>query len=151
MEYTSQERVSKVYIFICLKNSRRSIYGGGVMAVLPLKCYLNDKVVWLCGLRGVTLYTFTRLHRVRGTPAFYTGHVSQHPNVNVPIVYACTCMCTRIIRCSHALACVYIVYTYMYALNVYIYIHTHRYVTYTGSSRILHSFSQILGQFRSIV
>lgn len=40
------------------------------MAVLPLKCYLNDKVVWLRGLRGVILYTFTRLHRETGDPAF---------------------------------------------------------------------------------
>jgi len=40
------------------------------MAVLPLKCYLNDKVVWLRGLRGVILYTFTRLHTEFGTLAF---------------------------------------------------------------------------------
>jgi len=40
------------------------------MAVLSLKCYLNDKVVWLRGLRGVILYTFTRLHTEFGTLAF---------------------------------------------------------------------------------
>jgi len=38
--------------------------------VLSLKCYLNDKVVWLRGLRGVILYTFTRLHTEFGTLAF---------------------------------------------------------------------------------
>lgn len=63
--------ISEPSIFVCLKNSGRSARGGGeVMAVLPLKCYLNDKVVWLHGLRGVILYTFTRLHRETGAPAF---------------------------------------------------------------------------------
>lgn len=67
----SASGVSKPSIFVCLKNSRRSTQGGGgVMVVLPLKCYLNDKVVWLRGLRGVILYTFTRLHRETGTPTF---------------------------------------------------------------------------------
>lgn len=82
--------VSEPSIFVCLKNSRRSTRCGGVMAVLPLKCYLNDKVVWLRGLRGVILYTFTRLHsdplRSPTSPLFpplhlvYTGHVSRHPS-----------------------------------------------------------------------
>lgn len=85
-----------------VKNSRRSIHSGRVMAVLPLKCYLNDKVVWLHGLRGVILYTFTRLHRERGTPArlFYAGHVSWHPTERERAPsHACTF--TRVVRRGH--------------------------------------------------
>lgn len=70
-QWWSLSGISEPSIFVCLKNSGRSARGGGeVMAVLPLKCYLNDKVVWLHGLRGVILYTFTRLHRETGAPAF---------------------------------------------------------------------------------
>lgn len=92
-------------IFVCLKNSRRSTrVGGGVMAVLPLKCYLNDKVVWLRSLRGVILYTFTRLHwetgaappRVWFTPA--TCRDARRPAEREHASPAAPCVHTR---CMH--------------------------------------------------
>lgn len=77
------------------------------MAVLSLKCYLNDKVVWLHSLWDVILYTFTRLHWETGVPArsVYTGHVSRRgapPSMSLPH--------PRLV-CAHA-CCMHVTVTY---------------------------------------
>ena len=94
--------VWKIRVEIC--TGRR---GCGVMAVLPLKCYLNDKVVWLHGLRGVKLYTFTRGER-RGRPRVW---FTPEPRVMAPLrtPLCCTynghvplCTCTNALCISNA-------------------------------------------------
>lgn len=109
--------VSELSIFVCLKNSRRFIRGssgggsGGceVIVVLPLKCYLNDKVVWLRGLQSVILYTFTRLHTEPTIPAFglHRPRVAAAP---LPLPLLLRRRSARA-RCAYACASVAIVHT----------------------------------------
>lgn len=127
------------------------MYSGGVMVVLPLKCYLNDKVVWLRGLGGGVLY-YTHLHVYTGNAApprlFYTGHVSQHPTKRerAPHVYARVLYDAVTYACARIQTLVYVVYVCFKRVYIYMYIYIYRHVAYTGLSRIL--FPRFLNQFR---